>query len=349
MRAAVLHAPGQISADEAPDPSIAVPTDAIVRITASCICGSDLWHYRGKTARRGRIGHEFVGVVEDVGADVTGIRPGTVVIAPFVYSCGVCPPCRSGWTTSCLFGGDWGRPDRDGRLVDGGQGQYVRVPWADGTLVPARVGEDDDTIPALLALSDVLGTGHHAAVSAGAGEGRTLVVVGDGAVGLCAVLAAARLGTDRVIVLSTHPDRSKIAETFGATDIVAARGDEAVTAVRELTAGIGADGAAECVGTTASWETAIRSVRPGGTVGYVGVPHGVQGGLPLGELFGAQHRRPRRRRSGPALPAGVARRRPCRDCWIHRRSSPHPSALADIADGYKAMDERTEIKVLVQP
>jgi threonine dehydrogenase-like Zn-dependent dehydrogenase len=180
MKAAVLHAPGLISPDEVPDPSIAAPTDALVRVTASCICGSDLWHFRGKTERRGRIGHEFIGVVEEVGADVGGVRPGAVVIAPFVYSCGVCPPCRSGWTTSCLFGGDWGRPDRAGRLVDGGQGQFVRVPLADGTLVPARVGEDADTIPALLALTDVMGTGHHAALSAGAGAGRTLVVVGDG-------------------------------------------------------------------------------------------------------------------------------------------------------------------------
>ena len=251
MKAAVLHGPGQISADDVPDPGIAAPTDAIVKITASCVCGSDLWPYRGVTQRRGRIGHEFIGVVQEIGAEVRTVRPGDVVIAPFVYSCGICANCRAGWTTSCLVGGDYGFPDRDGVLVDGGQGEYARVPLADGTLVAARVPADDDSIPALLTLSDVMGTGHHAAVSAGVRPGGTVVVVGDGAVGLCAVLASARLGADRIIVLSTHPDRALVAETFGATDIVAARGDEAVQAVRELTGGLGADCACECVGTGA--------------------------------------------------------------------------------------------------
>jgi threonine dehydrogenase-like Zn-dependent dehydrogenase len=348
MKAAVLHGPGQISADDVPDPGIAAPTDAIVKITAGCVCGSDLWPYRGVTQRRGRIGHEFIGVVQEIGAEVRTVRPGDVVIAPFVYSCGSCPNCRAGWTTSCLVGGDYGFPDRDGVLVDGGQGEYARVPLADGTLVAARVPADDDSIPALLTLSDVMGTGHHAAVSAGVRPGGTVVVIGDGAVGLCAVLASARLGADRIIVLSTHPDRALVAETFGATDIVAARGDEAVAAVQELTGGAGADGACECVGTGSSWATAIGAVRPGGTVGYVGVPNAVQDGLPLRDMFDRNVN----------VRGGVA---PTRrylpvllDEVLAGALDPSPVftwsiPLADIAKGYAAMDSRAQIKVLVRP
>ena len=348
MKAAVLRAPQQICVDDVPDPTIAAPTDALVRITASCICGSDLWHYRGLTQRRGRIGHEFIGVVQEIGANVRTVHPGDVVIAPFVYSCGACANCRAGWTTSCLFGGDWGEDDRDGILVDGGQGEFVRVPLADGTLVAARVPEDDDGIPALLTLSDVMGTGHHAAVSAGVGEGGTVVVVGDGAVGLCAVLASARLGAERIIVLSTHPDRARVAQTFGATDVVAARGDQAVTAVQELTKGLGADWACECVGTTSSWDTALRAVRPGGTVGYVGVPNGVRDGLPLREMFNRNVN----------VRGGVAPTRrylpELLDEVLDGALDPSPVftssvALDDIADGYAAMDARTAVKVLVRP
>jgi threonine dehydrogenase-like Zn-dependent dehydrogenase len=348
MKAAVLHGPGQISADQVPDPSIAAPTDAIVEITASCVCGSDLWPYRGVTQRRGRIGHEFIGVVQEVGPDVRTVRPGQVVIAPFMYSCGTCPNCRAGWTTSCLVGGDWGYPDRDGLLVDGGQGEYARVPLADGTLVPARVPADDDGVPALLTLSDVMGTGHHAAVSAGVRPGGTVVVIGDGAVGLCAVLACARLGADRIVVLSTHPDRARVAETFGATDIVAARGDDAVQAVRELTGGLGADGACECVGTGASWAAAVGSVRPGGTVGYVGVPNAVQDGLPLRDMFDRNVN----------IRGGVAPTRrylpDLLDDVLAGALDPSPvftttMPLADIAQAYAAMDNRSQIKVLVRP
>jgi threonine dehydrogenase-like Zn-dependent dehydrogenase len=348
MRAAVLHAPGDISVDQVDDPILVANTDAVVRVTASCICGSDLWHYRGRTSRRGRIGHEFIGVVEEIGADVQAIRTGQVVVAPFVYSCGSCSNCLAGWTTSCLYGGDWGMPDRNGYPVDGGQGEFVRVPLADGTLVPTRVPVDDFSIPAVLALSDVMGTGHHAAISAGAGPGRTIVVVGDGAVGLCAVLASARLGAERIIVLSTHADRSAIAETFGATDIVAARGDEAVQAVLELTNGLGADGACECVGTIGSWETALDVVRPGGAVGYVGVPHGVPNGLPLTKLFD----RNITVRGGVApvrtyLPALL-------DDVLEGVLDPSPVftetiTLTDIARGYAEMDSRQQIKVLVKP
>ena len=348
MRAAVLRGPGRIGIDEVPDPVIVAPADALVRVVASCICGSDLWHYRGATTRTGRIGHEFVGVVEEVGTEVRTVRPGDLVIAPFVYSCGVCVNCRAGWTTSCLIGGDWGTADRDGHLVDGGQGEFVRVPLADGTLVAAPVDETDERIPALLALTDVVGTGHHAAVSAGVTGGGTVVIVGDGAVGLSAVLASRRLGADRIIALSTHPDRARMAQTFGATDIVAARGDEAVQAVLDLTDGLGAEWACECVGTTASWDTALQSVRPGGTVGYVGVPHGVTDGLQLSKMFG----RNVNVRGGVApvrtyLPdlladvlAGAIDPSP-----IFTESIP----LTEVAAGYAAMDARTQIKVLLRP
>jgi threonine dehydrogenase-like Zn-dependent dehydrogenase len=232
--------------------------------------------------------------------------------------------------------------------VDGGQGEYARVPLADGTLVPARVPPGDDSIPALLTLSDVMGTGHHAAVSAGVQPGGTVVVIGDGAVGLCAVLAAARLGADRIIVLSTHPERARVAETFGATDVVAARGDEAVQAVRELTGGLGADGACECVGTGASWATAVGSVRPGGTVGYVGVPNAVQDGLPLREMFDRNVN----------VRGGVAPTRrylpELLDDVLAGALDPSPvftttMPLTDIAQAYAAMDNRSQIKVLVRP
>ena len=349
MRAAILHGPESVSLEQVPDPAVVVPTDAVVRVIASCICGSDLWHYRGSTKRpSGRIGHEFVGVVEDVGTEVAAVQPGQLVVAPFVWSCGVCANCRAGWTTSCLIGGDWGADDRDGHPVDGGQGEFVRVPLADGTLFPAEMAEDDPRVPAVLALTDVMGTGHHAALSAGAAPGETVAVIGDGAVGLCAVLAAARLGAERIIMLSTHPDRAAMADTFGATDIVAARGDDAVAAVRDLTNGLGADGACECVGNTASWDTALRAVRPGGTVGYVGVPHGVKDGLPLFKMFG--HNVNVRGGVAPVrtyIPdlladvlAGNLDPSP-----IFTRTLP----LADVAQGYLEMDSRTEIKVMLRP
>ncbi len=348
MKAAVLHAPGKISTDEVADPTVILPTDALVRVTAACICGSDLWPYRGIVKSTGRIGHEFVGVVEDVGAEVHSVQRGQVVIAPFVWSCGHCANCLAGWTTSCLVGGGYGSTDRTGHLVDGGQGEYVRVPQADGTLVAAPVDEHDERTPALLALSDVMGTGHHAALSAGAGPGRTVAVVGDGAVGLCAVLAAARLGAERIIALSTHQDRSDLALAFGATDIVNARGDEAVAAVRELTDGLGAHSVCECVGTTQSWDTALDAARPGGTVGFVGVPAGVADGLPLRKLFGRN----------VSVHGGVA---PTRTYLpelladvLSGTLDPGPvftstMPLADIAAGYDDMDQRRSIKVLVRP
>lgn len=349
MKAAIFHSPGDITTEQVADPKVLMPTDAVVRVTASCICGSDLWPWRGINKRgEGRIGHEFLGVVEEVGGQVKDLKAGQLVIAPFLWSCGECVNCRVGWTTSCLVGGGYGSDDPDGYLVDGGQGQYVRVPRADGTLVVAPVDEHDEKIPALLALSDVMGTGHHAAVSAKVGPGSSVVVVGDGAVGLCAVLAAQRLGAERIIALSTYEDRSEIARRFGATDIVAARGEDAVAQVMELTGGIGADSVCECVGMSKSWETALDVVRPGGTVGYVGVPAGVSDGLPLGKMFS----------NNTAVAGGVA---PTRVYLpelladvLDGTIDPGPVftstvSLDDIATGYADMDQRRSIKVLVTP
>ncbi len=348
MRAAVLDAPGAISVQTFPDPTVVKPTDAVVAVVAACVCGSDLWPYRGVSAGRGRMGHEFLGVVVDVGAEVPEIRTGQLVIAPFLWSCGHCVQCRAGWPTSCLVGGGYGAEDRDGIMVDGGQGEFVRVPQADGTLVVANVTPQDSRIPALLSLSDVMCTGYHAALGAGAGPGRTIAVVGDGAVGLCAVLGARHLGAERIVILSTHPDRADLAVRFGATDVVAARGDEASDAVRELTEGVGADGVCECVGTQGSWATAVAACRPGGSIGWVGVPHEVTDGLPLFPMFRPNigirgGTAPARRYLPELLPSvldGSLDPGPVFDLTV---------PLEDIAAGYAAMDDRRAIKVLVVP
>ena len=337
-----------VTVQDVPDPALALPTDALVRVVASCICGSDLWPYRGYREVRGRIGHEFVGVVEEVGSAVASVRPGDLVIAPFMWSCGRCAPCLAGWQTSCLVGGNFGVDDRDGFLVDGGQGEQVRVPQADGTLVAAPVDERDERMAGLLALSDVMGTGHHAAASAGVREGGSVAVIGDGAVGLCAVLAAARLGASRIIALSTHPDRAELARTFGATHVVAARDAEAVDGVLELTGGLGVDSVCECVGMASSWQTAADAVRAGGTIGWVGVPNFVDGGLPARTIFNRNVTlrggvAPARRYIPELLPdvlAGTLDPAP-----VFTATMP----LADVADGYRAMDERREIKVLLTP
>jgi len=348
MRAAVLRAPGEIVVETFADPVVVKPTDAVVQVVAACVCGSDLWPYRGVSAGRGRMGHEFLGIVVEVGAEVAAVRTGQLVIAPFLWSCGHCVQCRAGWPTSCLVGGGYGGEDRDGIMVDGGQGEYVRVPQADGTLVVADVTPDDARIPALLSLSDVMGTGYHAARSAGAGSGTTIAVIGDGAVGLCAVLGARHLGAERIVVLSTHPDRAELAVQFGATDVVAARGDEASDAVLDLTDGVGADGVCECVGTQASWATAVAASRPGGTIGWVGVPHEVTEGLPLFPMFRPNigirgGTAPARRYLPELLPFvldGSLDPGPVFDLTV---------SLDDVGAGYAAMDRREAIKVLVLP
>ncbi|GAA4721982.1 zinc-dependent alcohol dehydrogenase family protein [Pedococcus ginsenosidimutans] len=348
MKATVLHAPGDVRLDEVPDPTIAKPTDAVVRVTAACVCGSDLWPYRGinDVSEPSRIGHEFVGVVEEVGSEVRSLRPGDFVIAPFMYSDNTCPHCRVGIQSRCDHGGFWGGPDPDGVLADGGQGEYVRVPLADGTLVSTREAPDDSMVPSLLTLSDVMGTGWHAAVAARVAEGDTVVVVGDGAVGLCGVLAAARMGAERIIAMSRHQPRQAVARGFGATDVVEVRGDEAVAAVLELTGGVGADAVLECVGTKESMLTAISAARPGATVGYVGAPHGVE--YPVRDMFV--------RNVGVAGGMAPARQYlpDLRDDVLAGVIDPGrvfdlELPLAEVAEAYAAMDERRAIKSLLRP
>lgn len=269
MRATLMYGAGDVRVETVPDPTIQQPTDALVRITRACICGSDLWPYKkmapSPTGRR--MGHEFIGLMEDVGSGVRTVKKGDLVVAPFLWSDGTCAFCREGLQTSCLHGGGWGSPG-----VDGGQGEAVRVPQADGTLVVLPVGPDSALMPSLLTLSDVMCTGHHAAKAAKVGPGKTVAIVGDGAVGLCGVIAARRLGAERIVVLGRHPDRIALARAFGASDIVSERGEEAIERVRELTGGFGAHSVLECVGYEESTVTALSVARPGGAVGRVGVP-----------------------------------------------------------------------------
>jgi threonine dehydrogenase-like Zn-dependent dehydrogenase len=343
MRATTIYAPFDIRLEDVADPQLEGPGDAIVKVVASCICGSDLWPYRGEnpiTAPR-RIGHEFVGIVEEIGADVRTVKPGDFVIAPFVVSDGTCPNCLAGYQTACQnlvgYGSD---------KADGGQGEYVKLPYADGTLVATPELPDDSLVPSLLTLSDVMGTGWHAARAARVKAGDTVVVVGDGAVGLCGVLAASRMGAERVIAMSRHVPRQKLAKEFGATDIISERGDAARDAVLELTDGVGADAVLECVGTGQSMTTAFDVARAGSTVGFVGVPHGVD--VPIGRMFG--------RNIG--LAGGAA---PCR-AYVPELMGDVLSGeinpgkvfdsvlpLAEVAEGYKAMHERRAIKVLLTP
>jgi threonine dehydrogenase-like Zn-dependent dehydrogenase len=326
---------------ERPDPVIQEPTDAVVRVVLGCVCGSDLWYYRGESAHAvGSIGHEFIGIVEQAGAEVRGVREGDLVVAPFIYSDMSCPHCLNGSTISCPVGGNFGNG-----TIDGGQGEAVRVPLAGSTLVPVPGSEHPDAVlRSLLALSDVMSTGHHAAVSAGVKKGDTVTVVGDGAVGLCAVLASRRLGAERIIALSRHAGRQEVAREFGATDIVEARGEEAIQAVLELTGGIGADAALECVGTAQSIATAFAVARPGSTVGIVGVPHGQ---LPFAETFF----RNTGWRGGPA-PARIYIPELLGDVLDGvidpGRVFDYETDLDHIADAYRAMDERRAIKSLVR-
>jgi threonine dehydrogenase-like Zn-dependent dehydrogenase len=341
MRAAVFNEPRSISVGERPDPVIAEPTDAVVRVVLACVCGSDLWFYRGETPfQPGPIGHEFIGVVEDVGADVRNVTKGDFVIAPFAYSDGTCPHCRRGITTACVAGGFWPMSG------DGGQGEAVRVPLADGTLVKVPgSGHSDEMMASLLTLSDVLATGHHAAVCAEVKRGDVVAVVGDGAVGLSGVLAASRLGAERVIALSRHSVRQELARAFGATDIVAERGQAATEAVLELTDGVGVDATLECVGTGQAMETALSIARPGSMVGYVGVPHGVV--LPVDQMF-FRNKGVR----GGAAPARTYIPELLEDVLEGRinpgRVFDFETELADVAEAYAAMDERRAIKSLVR-
>ena len=341
MRAAVFAGPRSIEVADRPDPGIVEPTDAVVRVVLACVCGSDLWYYRGETPfEPGPIGHEFVGVVEEVGSAVSTLTRGDFVIAPFAFSDGTCPHCLHGITTACSNGGFF---PMNG---DGGQGEAVRVPLADGTLVAVPgSGHSDETLASLLSLSDVMGTGHHAAVCAGVKEGDTVAVVGDGAVGLCAVIAARRIGAERIIALSRHADRQELARAFGATDIVEQRGEEAVVAVREMTDGVGVDAALECVGTGQAMETALSIARPLSIVGYVGVPHGVE--LPVGQMF--------YRNKGVLGGAAPARAYIPELMTDVLEGTIDPGRVFDFAtdldgtpEAYAAMDERRAIKSLLR-
>lgn len=349
MRAAVIHGPGDVRVEDRPEPRLRHPSDVIVDITAGCVCGSDLWAYRGirATERPHQIGHELVGVVTAVGDEVRTLGVGDFVIAPFDLAEGTCQACRHGFYSACeqvcFVGGTdpWGDP------IDGGQGQRARLPFADASLVKVPGPVDPELVPSLLTLADVLPTGHHAAVSAGVGPDTTVVVVGDGAVGLCAVLAAARLGAPRIIAMSRHADRAAVAREFGATDVVAARGAEGVDAVRDLLGGELADAALECVGTDVAMAQALGSVRGGGRVGFVGVPAGGSQ-VPIDTLFARNitvggGMAPVRRYI-PELLADV----------LAGTINPglvfsQTFGLDAVADAYKAMDERSAIKSMLLP
>lgn len=346
MKATILHAPRDVRLEEVEDPRIVLPTDAVVDVTASCVCGSDLWPYRGinDVPEPRRIGHEYVGVVREVGSGVRSLRPGDFVISPFTISDNTCAHCQVGMQTACTHLTSYGSPDRDGHMVDACQGEAIRVPFADGTLVSTREMPSPELIPSLLTLSDVMGTGWHAAVSANVREGDTVVVVGDGAVGLCGVLAARQLGAERIIAMSRHEPRQMIAREFGATDIVEERGEDGVAKVKELTGGLGAHSVIEAVGTQEAMMQAIHSTRPGGHVGFVGVSHDVA--IPGDELFMA----------GVHIhggPAPVRQYLPELIQLIWDRTI-NPGKVFDLtlplekaAEGYQAMDQRTAIKVLL--
>ena len=344
MRATLIYGAGDVRVEEVPDPTLHEPTDALVRVLRSCICGSDLWPYTSMPpAEEGRrIGHEFLGVVEDVGSEVSGLQRGDVVVAPFVWSDNTCDFCKEGLQTSCRHGGGWGSPG-----VDGGQGEAVRVPQAQGTLVKLPVGEDSALLPSLLTLSDVFPTGHHCAVTAGVGPGTTVTVIGDGAVGLSAVLAAKRLGAEQIILMGRHKERTDLGRQFGATEVVAERGEEGVEKVRELTGGDGTRTVLECVGLEQALETAFGVVRDGGVVSRVGVPQYEEG--PIGRDFFMRN---------ITLTGGVA---PAR-AYIEEllpdvldgtvepgRVFDRTIGLDEVPDGYRAMAEREALKVLIRP
>lgn len=337
MYATVMHGPGDVRYERIPDPKIEKPTDAIIKLSATCICGSDLWPYRGLSAQEGpaHMGHEYCGVVVEVGSEVKTVKPGQFVVGSFCLSDNTCPHCAFGFHSSCA----------QGQFMTGAQAPYARVPLADGTLVATVEMPDADMIPHMLAVSDVLGTGWYAADAAQVREGGTVVVVGDGAVGLMGVLAASQMGAGRIIAMSRHATRQQLARDFGATDIVAERGDEGIARIMDLTDGVGAESVLECVGMAGSMDQAMGACRPGGTIGYVGVPHGVS--FDGQKLFFAQ----RRMLGGPApvrrfLPDLMDRvlKGGIQPGKVFDLTLP----LAEVAEGYKAMDERRAIKTLLR-
>jgi len=339
-----MYEAGDVRVEDVPDPVIRQRTDAIVRVTRSCICGSDLWPYQSMPATDGgrRMGHEFIGVVEDTGAEVSTLKRGDLVVAPMVWADNTCDFCTEGLQSSCRHGGHWGAPG-----VDAGQGQAVRVPQAQGTLVKVPVAEDSALMPSLLTLSDVFCTGHHGVVTARVQPGHSVTVVGDGAVGLCAVLAAKRLGADRIILMGRHFDRTDLGRDFGATDVVAERGDEGVDKVRELTRGDGTHAVIECVGTEQSLATAFGVVRDGGIVSRLGVSQYTQ--VPMG--FDTIMRNITL--TGGAAPARAYIEELMPDILDGKiepgRVFDHTIGLDKVPDGYRAMADRESLKVLIQP
>ncbi len=338
MRGVMLYGPGDVRVEDRPEPTVEEPTDAVVRLAATCICGSDLWPYRGVESYGQPVpfGHEYAGIVEEVGSEVRGLRPGQFVIGSFFASDNTCEICQAGYQTSCIHR----------TPVRGAQAQRMRVPLADGTLVATPEMPSVDLIPSLLAASDVLGTGWFAAVAAEVGPGKTVAVIGDGAVGLLGILAAHELGAERIIAMSRHKSRQELALDFGATDVVAERGDEGVAAIKDLTNGLGAHSVIEAVGTQESMMQSLRATRPGGHMGYVGVAHGVE--LPGQELFFSHAHL----HGGPApvrrfLPELI-------DLIWSRQIDPGKVfdltlPLDQAAEGYRAMDERRAIKTLLRP
>jgi len=338
MRGAVLHAPGDVRVEQLDDPVVVEPTDAVVRASATCVCGSDLWSYRGinEVPEPTPIGHEYCGIVEQVGSEVTTVRPGQFVIVPFIASDNTCAHCRAGYQSACAH--------RVG--ITGAQAELLRVPHADGTLVATPEVPAPELLPSLLTLSDVMATGWFAAVAAGVRPGMTVAVVGDGAVGLLGVLSARQLGAERIIAMSRHAPRQALAREFGATDVVTERGAEGVARIRDLTDGVGADAVLECVGTDEAMTQAISSTRAGGGVGFVGVPHGVA--LTGRQLFSSMVRL----HGGPAP---VRRFLPDLVDLVWRGEIDPGKVfdlqlpLDDAAEGYRAMDERRAVKALLTP
>jgi threonine dehydrogenase-like Zn-dependent dehydrogenase len=335
MRATLMYGAGDVRVETVPDAAIKEPSDALVRVLASCVCGSDLWPYASmpKSEQGRRMGHEFLGVVEDTGSEVSGLNHGDVVVAPFLWADNTCDFCREGLQSSCRHGGGWGSPD-----VDGGQGEAVRVPQAMGTLVKVPVAEDSPLLPSLLTLSDVFCTGHHAAVTAAVGAGTTVTVIGDGAVGLSAVLAARRLGAERLLLMGLE---------FGATDVIAARGDEGVATVRKLTGGDGTHAVLECVGTREAIEMSIGAVRDGGRIGRVGVAQYDEVPLGMGSMM-----------RNITVTGGVAPARAYMEELLPDvltgtvdpgRVFDRTVTLEDVPDGYRAMADREALKVLIRP
>jgi hypothetical protein len=343
MRATVMHKAGDVRIENVPDASIKEPTDAVIRVTRACICGSDLWPYNDleETPRGQPMGHEAIGIVEDIGADVQSLRRGQLVVMPFAYSDGTCPICHEGIHTACPNGGFFGSWD-----VGGAQAEALRVPQADGTLYPLPVDPDDTLMPSLLTLSDVMGTGHHAAVTARVRPGAIAAVIGDGAVGLCGVIAAKRLGAERIIIMGRHEARLALAREFGATDIVSERGEEAIARLREMTSGYGAHSVLECVGSAQAMDTALGIVRPGGAIGRVGVPHyaPIDGnGTFFGNVIIAGGPAPVRAYLDELLPEVIEGR------IEPGRVFDREVDLGGVPDGYSAMNQREALKVLIRP